>query len=221
VYEEHVISRNVVELTSQPLPQFGVRMVRHIAHAPHGNRLSITTRLDPVGRGKSSSRKPRVESASASHWSAWSMTRIPTPTRLAIRIDPATHLPGGHRGLHQKPWETIRRVGDDVLLARCPTAHAARLGADADVVVAEMGDWLFVQKRIEDDEQTGRHIAGEAVQISATGTAADPAAGMDYCQIEFTGRRGQHAPSLSIMWDLLPWNPSYPDNELAALVRAL
>jgi hypothetical protein len=215
-FDSRVISRNVVELTSQPLPQLGVQLVRHVAQAPHGNRLTVTTRLNSLRPGKSRSLR-----SSTPVWAAWSITRIATPTRLAIRINPATDLPGGHKGLHHEPWETVRRIGDEVLLARCPTSHAAKLGADADLVVAEMGDYLFVMKRQEDDDPQGRHLAGEAVQVYASGTAADPAPGMDFCQIEFTGRRGQRTPTLSVTWDLLPWNPSYPDNELAALVRTL
>jgi hypothetical protein len=206
-------------------------MHREIALAPHGERLTVRTKLEAIesetrANTKRLSRNPSRKRASDSvigtqHWVPWTVTQIPTPTRIAIRIDPATDLPGGHKLMRYEPWESVRRIGDDILLARCPGSHAAKFGCDGDLVVAEIGHYLFVQRRMPDETAQGRHLAGEALQVFATGTAANPAAGMDYCELEFTGKRGQANPLLTVQWDLISWNPTNTDNELAALLRSM
>ena len=225
-HELKVISRCVVELMSEPLPAFGIRVRRNIALAPHGNRLTVTTTLEPMLRSNGKSR--RAPNALL-HWTPWSIAQVPTPTRIAIRVNPSTHLPGGHKLLRHQPWESVRRMGDDILMARCPRTHEAKFGADGDIIAAEFGDYLLIQRRIDDADETAvskthaipRHLPGEAVQVYASGTADDPSPGADYAELEFTGPRGQNTPSLTVQWDYLPWNPTTTDNELAAMLRGM
>lgn len=208
-HDLRVISRCAVALTSEPLHDFGCRISRQITLTPRGNRATIRTTLDPI--------EPSTE---ASPWAAWSVTQIPPPSRIALRIDPNTDLPTGHKPLSSQAWETVKRVGGDVLIARVPD-HTAKFGADGDVIAAEVGNWLFIQKRLPEESPDGRRLSGEAAQLFATGKLPNAPRGSAYVEIEFTGRRAQARPSMTVQWDLIEWNPANTDSELAAFLRTL
>jgi hypothetical protein len=89
------------------------------------------------------------------------------------------------------------------------------------VFAAEMGNWLFVQKRLPDETNDGRRIPGEAAQLYFSGKQSDKPRGSEYVELEFTGRRAQVHPTLNVQWDLIEWNPANTDSELAALLRTL
>ena len=209
-HDLRVMSRCAVSLTSEPLHDFGCRIAREITLTPRGNRATIRTTLVRTNPG---SREPLP-------WAAWSVTQIPTPSRIALRIDPNTDLPVGHKALSSQAWEPVKRVGGDVLIARAPQ-HSAKFGADGDIIAAEIGNWLFVQKRLPDESTDGRRLSGEAAQLFATGKLPNAPRGSEYVEIEFTGRRAQANPSLTVQWDLIDWNPANTDSELAAFVRTL
>lgn len=210
-HDLRVISRCAVELTSEPLHDFGCRVGREITLSPRGNRATIRTTLDPI---------EGAPSHEASPWAAWSVTQIRPPLRIALRIDPNTDLPVGHKPLSGQSWETVKRIGGDVLIARVPD-HSAKFGADGDIIAAEMGNWLFVQKRLPDESTDGRRLSGEAAQLFTTGKLPNAPRGSEYVEFEFTGRRTQAHPVLSVQWDLIEWNPANTDSELAALLRTL
>ncbi|CAN5712421.1 hypothetical protein BH09PLA1_BH09PLA1_03460 [soil metagenome] len=209
-HELRLVSRCAVSLTSEPLPEFGVRVSREITLATRGNRATIRTTLDPADPDVASDPSP---------WAAWSVTQIRTPSRIALRIDPNTDLPSGHKPLSPRSWETVKRIGADILLTRAPD-QTAKFGADADILAAEIGNWLFVQKRLPDENNTGRRLSGEAAQVFASGKVSG-APGSEYVELEFTGRRAQPRPSLSVQWDLIEWNAANTDAELAVLLRTL
>ena len=211
-HELRVVSRCAVTLTSAPLPDFGIRVAREITLTPRGARATIQTTLDPLEEQRPSDVSP---------WAAWSVTQTQVPTRMAIRIDANTDLPGGHKALSAQTWDTIKRVGTgDILIARVPQ-HSAKFGCDGDVIAAEIGNWLFVQKRLPDESNAGRRISGEAAQVYFSGKQSDKPRGSEYVELEFTGRRAQSHPTLNVQWDLIEWNPANTDSELAALLRTL
>jgi hypothetical protein len=212
-HELRVVSRCAVTLTSAALPEFGIRIAREITLTPRGHRANIRTTLDSLDDDRMDEVSP---------WAAWSVTQIQVPTRMAIRIDPNTDLPGGHKALSTQMWDTVKRVGNgDVLIARAPQQEC-KFGCDGDVIAAEIGNWLLVQKRLPDERNDGRRISGEATQLYFSGTQSpDKPRGSEYVELEFTGRRAQVHPTLNVQWDLIEWNPANTDSELAALVRTM
>jgi hypothetical protein len=209
-FELSVLSRCAVSIVSEPLPQFGLRLARQITLMPSGNRVTIRTALESIEH----------DTPTVSPWAAWGITKLPTPSRIAVRIDPNTDLPAGLKPLSSTPWAAMRRIGGDVLVTRAPQ-HAAKFGADGDLLAAEFGDRLFVQRRLPDEASDGRRLSGEAIQVNCSGRLDDAPPGSDYIEFEFIGRRAQTRPVLTVQWDLIDWNSANTDAELAALIRSL
>ena len=111
-------------------------------------------------------------------------------------------------------------MGGDVLIT-CVPAHSAKFGADGDVIAAEIGTWLFIQKRLPDDTNTGRRLSGEAAQVFTSGKLPNAPRGSEYVEARIHRPPRRTHPTLSVQWDLIEWNPANTDSELAALVRVM
>lgn len=185
-------TRGGLRLTSTEVSGLGLRVVRDIGLAATGSRVTIRSRLEPVGPPP------------AAAWSAWTITQTAVPDLLLARLDPAvrqvTYPFAGHA-----PFPEARRFGSIVHLVP-DFVKGCKDGLAADRLAGVFGNVLFIQTIVPDKTTTGVYVAGEKAQLCASSEADPRPSGVPpYVEMELTApvvTLGAAGSELTVTWQL-------------------
>ncbi len=209
VYKSRLIGSHGVRVESPPIASHGARIVREIMLDPVGTRVTIVTRLELA-----SGDRPPPSTA------AWSVTQIPGNAKLFARM-----LPGGATKpmapAATPPSATTRPVRDRILTIHPPVPRPAKLGLDADVLAAAIGNVLYIQRSptAAAANEPG-YRATERAQIFCQ--KASGGSTPQYLELEFTSPRRDLAagevPELRLTWELRDEPKGWTDEKVAAFL---
>lgn len=184
---------DTVRLASRPLTEYGITIVRDITLSPTGTQVRIRTRFE-----KSKLRHKDAPGAQSMPVSVWVITQVKVPQTLAARLIPGTEmkLPPRYKLLMENPWQSIK-VDRGVLLAERPAERNAKLGTDADLLAAAIGDTLFTVRSRTTHLPLSAFVPGERAQLY-TNPAPDA-----YVELEFTGPVKKLAPGQSLTLEVI------------------
>lgn len=172
------VGRDTLRLTSPLIVGYGVRIVRDITLSERGAQVRITTRFEkqregadfPVG--------------------VWTITQIPVPETLLARLIPGAEkaLPENYKMLMPTPWKSLR-TEKGILYADRSRTESGKIGTDADLLAAVLGDTLFTIRALTTSLPLSAFVPGERAQFysnpdPAPGAPADSAT--PYVEMEFT-----------------------------------
>lgn len=184
-----IVGKDTVRLTSPVVVGYGIRIVRDITLRPTGTQVHIRTRFDKVRDSRGSSDVPM---------GVWVITQVKVPDTLAARLIPGTErtLPQRYKLLMETPWKALT-VENGVLITDRPTDKNAKLGADADILAAAIGDTLFTVRSQTTKLPLSAFTPGERAQLY-TNPAPDA-----YVELEFTGPVRKLAPGQSLTLEVI------------------
>jgi len=207
-HQVEVINGNVIRLTSPLIAGYGARLVRDIWLELTGTRVHTRTWLEK--------RRDGAEFPVA----AWTVTQLPAPDLLFVRLVPGARLPDGYKLFSPEPWRSVRRVGQDVLIPDRRSDVAVKLGSDADLLAWFRAPYLVVQRAPLVSEGLSAYQPGDHAQIYSNPDD------LPYIELEFTSplkvlRRGETV-SLEVVWELYRVAPAEQSVErLAELLSKL
>ncbi len=203
-----------VRMTSPLWPAQGLRVVRDIALAEVGTRLTLTTRFERLA--------PPL--ASTSYADAiveivpWSVTQLAPPAAVIVDYVPGSPRPYGL--LLGASWDTAFDIDRHTLWLPSPQGRS-KIGVTGRALGWWRGDVLLVQHLLG-DEPDSRWAAYEQAQVFWTETPGDGAT--PYVELEFTAPRRADAPSaptLTVAWELHRLRSQRPTmDEVVATFRA-
>lgn len=120
-----------LRLISPVLANYGLRIVRDIALAPSGSRVTFSNRLEQAGPGRC-----------AMPVAVWTVTQIPAAPHLFARLCPDA-APPGYESFPSTSWPKVERNGNIVTLHR-PAAPWQKIGLDADLLAVPVAGHLFI-----------------------------------------------------------------------------
>ncbi|MEI8197478.1 MAG: hypothetical protein WCI73_16400 [Phycisphaerae bacterium] len=199
-------------MTSTPLPGYPVRIVRLISMAPTGAQVTITTHFKPVGNGFD---KPLA---------AWSLTQIPWPERVLVRIpeqaDRQSYL---QRTPAKEDLFVTRSLGATLVELTRPDEQSAKTFVEADIIDCVYDDVLFLQRQLAAPNGDPWAPHQRAQIFCNTAHAAEVPPGPRYGELEWTAplaptqRLGLNP--LRVTWDLVQMKGKRSDAELAKLLK--
>lgn len=210
-YEVQIDGR-FLRMVSPVLPSCGLRIVREIKLAATGSAVTLVNRVE-----KMPSETPSV------HVGAWVVTQIPAPLQAAARLLDDDGSPR-YQSFPEGEWRDVKAQGDIVVLTRAATPWA-KIGLEADLLAAPVGQWLFVARAPAHANSSGPYQPCCRAQVfsdpddSPFRHAGVPA----YIELEFTSPVRPltigKTVSLTLEWELYPL-PSAGES-LADTVTAL
>jgi len=186
-----------IQMQSDPVQGYGVRMTRQITLDPKAPRATLVTRFE-----RASADLPPVELA------AWQITQVPADAGATVYAKLA--LGGKVIGLPPAPYEARHEVGPGVIALEPPQTSAAKWGFDADALAWSMGELLFIARSQTAATESSQYRTGERAQVYVAG-APDPQhlnanTPTRYFELEFTSPRKDLArnqvPELTTIWEL-------------------
>ncbi len=187
-----------------------VRRLRMISSVDEkqGLQLEYEITLDETGHGATVRYTLiRAQQADGPAWGAWSVTQVRMPEVVLARM-PDGSQPQVQNMSAGKDWQAVLQVSENVLqFVRDPATHA-KVGVDADRLLAVRGDWGLMIT-VQPGTTTGEYVATEKAQLYVTPDARDMSQGDPrYLELEFTSPRQPLAKvgdrvTLVTRWELL------------------
>ncbi len=182
-------------LTSAPVRGYGARIVRRIHMEKTGTAVRIDTSVD------------RLEGSAPLRMAAWNNTQVPAPSRLYARLLPVAPTTRPYGALAE---ESLPISGEDgsILVLTMPASSYGKIGMDADVIGALIGNRLFlIQSLTPPDYHARPHEAMQFYADVAESAHRSPDLGR-YLEMQTTGPIKSLLPgesaTLSVRWRLLP-----------------
>ena len=210
-YKSRLVGSLGVRLESPPIPSHGAKIVREIRLQPSGTRVTIVTRLQ-----QTTADRPPPELA------AWSVTQIVGDSRVYARL----RHDGITRPMQPAPAPpTTRPIAPRIIAINPPLPKPGKLGLDADVLAAAVGDTLFVQRSPTAAAKSGGYRAAERAQVFFQQADKPDLKRPRYAELEFTSPRQDLAagevPELRVTWELRRSGRGWSDQAVAAALSAL
>lgn len=120
-----------LRMTSPLLPHYGLRIVRDIALAPTGSRVTFSNRLEQAGPGRL-----------ALPVGLWTVTQIPAAPQIFARLSQDA-APPGYESFPGTSWPKIERSDTLVTLHR-PSSPWQKVGLDANLLAVPVAGHLFI-----------------------------------------------------------------------------
>ena len=211
MFKSRLIGSHGVRLESPPIPSHGARLVREITLEPSGTRVTIVTRLELA-----SADRPPPSIA------AWSVTQVSGNANLYARMV----TDGVYESMRAEyPTPTTRPLGNPrgrVIALDKTTPDAAKVGLDADILAAAVGDILFVQHSPTAAQRSPGYRPAERGQVFIQQADAPSRDVPRYMELEFTSPRqdlaGGRAAELRVTWELQQHPKGWTDQAVAAFL---
>lgn len=192
---------------------YGVHVTRTIELAPEGSSMIVTSAFEPSGAG--------IFDAPLA---VWSVTQVPTPHRLFVRIRGAADR---QRYLTRKVDDFYEAtvVSDSLLRLRPDSTRSVKTFMDGDVLAAVYSDMVLLQWHIPAHAQ-GTFEPDQRAQIYSHPIAADDVPpGGSYTELEWTAPILPHAriaaSPLRVGYKLVKIREKTTDEQIARLVEEL
>jgi hypothetical protein len=209
-FKSRLIGSHGVRLESPPIPSHAARIVREIILEPAGTRVTIVTRLE---QGTADRPPPSM--------AAWSVTQIPGNARLYARLLPdgvTRPMAPATAPIATRPLDDGRAIALDP-----PSPRAAKLGLDADILAAAVGNVLFVQNSQTAATAARGYRGTERAQVFVQQADKPKLDVPRYAELEFTSPRQDLAagevPELRVTWELRQHPAGWTDDRVAAFLR--
>lgn len=201
-----------LQMTSTPLPGYRIRIVRLIEMAPKGTKVMFTTYFQPVGNGFD---QPLA---------AWSITQIPWPERVLVRMsvrdDRQSHVQSAPA---KDDSFLVRILSDSILELGHPGDHSAKTFLDADLIACVYDDVLFIQRQLAVPGSDAWKPKQRAQIFFHGKNAGDIPPGSNYGELEWTAALASpHRLGLNplrITWNLVQTRQKLSDSELVSLLE--
>jgi hypothetical protein len=215
-----VTAKNSLQVTSQRVLPWGVRIMREIRMDPTGTAVHVTNRLERDVDGESTPVAP------------WTVTQVPAVTWVISRSLPVSTLPDGYKYYGEDAkFKSINKTAEGALVVERNGAKATKIGMDADIVGSLEGDTLFTVRfavMVPADNAGLTYAAADRAQFYSQ-PDDDNAAKMGtlpYIEMEMTAplktlKKGE-TNTLSLVWELrkVPADKQNPAG-VAALLKAM
>ncbi|NSW77778.1 MAG: hypothetical protein HPY54_01945 [Chthonomonadetes bacterium] len=207
-HQVEIVQGNRIRMVSPVVAGYGVRIVREVWLEPTGTRVHTLTRLEKLRGGADFP------------VSAWTVSQLPAPDTLLVRLHPGSTLPDGYKLFSPDPWKSVRRLGEDILIPERRSDVAVKLGCDAEILAWFRAPYLVVQKSPLVAEGLSAYKPGDHAQIFSNSDE------LPYIELEFTSplkvlSKGESV-SLEVIWELYRIPPQEQSPEaLADFLRKL
>ncbi len=168
-----------------------VRSLRMISSVDEkqGLQLEYEIVLDETGTGATVRYTLiRAQQTEGLGWGAWSVTQVRLPEAVLARI-PEGSEPAVQNMIPGKAWKQVLQVSENVLQFMRDPATNAKVGIDADRLLAVRGDWGLMIT-LQPGTTQGEYVPTEKAQLYVTPDAKDMSQGDPrYLELEFTSPR--------------------------------
>jgi hypothetical protein len=200
-YDGEVLPDGAIRVSSGLLSPQQLRIVREIRLAPQGTRVSVRTVLECVS------------GVSTIPWGAWAVVQVSQPSKVLARLLHGTDPDQAVRPMAGPSWRGVR-LAADMMELRPPIDQRVKVGVEADMLAAVIGNILFVQSSPTAAREDGYGPA-ERAQVYSEPPILNGKPNPPYVELEFISPRRTFRPAqsvnVSVMWEMHRLKDGYTD----------